>query len=66
MACNEEWAYMQGKNCAMSPQKCADYYACQFPAFIQDLQARFAVILRAFNHSSHNSLLFHTSNCPRI
>jgi hypothetical protein len=56
VACSEQWAYMQGKNCAMGPQKCADYYACQFPAFIQDLQTRFAVILRVFNHTSQNDL----------
>lgn len=42
VACNANWAYMQGKNCAMEPQQCADYYSCQFPAFIKDLQARFA------------------------
>ena len=29
---------MQGKNCAMQPAQCADYYACQFPAFVEDLQ----------------------------
>ena len=23
---------MQGKNCAMSDAKCAEYYSCQFPA----------------------------------
>lgn len=42
VACSEGWAYMQGKNCAMQPQQCADYYSCQFPAFISDLQKRFA------------------------
>ena len=38
---------MQGKNCAMSGVKCAQYYSCQFPAFVADLQARFAEPWRA-------------------
>lgn len=42
VACNVNWAYMQGKNCAMSDEECARYYRCQFPAFVQDIQARFA------------------------
>ena len=33
---------MQGKNCAMGPQQCADYYSCQFTSFVADLQSRFA------------------------
>ena len=42
VACNDEWPYMQGLNCAMSPADCASYYSCQFPAMIADWRTRFA------------------------
>ena len=40
VACNSKWPYFQGKNCAMNPIQCSNYYACQFSAMIDDYRER--------------------------
>jgi hypothetical protein len=42
VACSDVWGYSPGGNCAMGPADCADYYACQFPAMIEDWRTLFS------------------------
>ena len=42
VACSDVWPYMQGLNCGMDAAACADYYACQFPAMIEDWRSLFS------------------------